>query len=141
MRIIKSIVIVIAMLTAGLPLSAQQYVDIFKLIPGSTPINEFKNNTSSARLNSAYAELTLPISINENNTAITGFTSDILQTKLFSGGLTEKFGSFTLKLGDNYLFNEHWSGTIIVLPKIASDFLKVGNEDLQLGALGFMKYN
>jgi len=45
-----------------------------------------------------------------------------------------------LNLGFKYQHSEKWSGTYVLLPKIASDFDNIGSNDFQIGALAILDY-
>lgn len=136
----KRITLLLSFLICSTGYFAQNYIDLLKLNASTTPLNTFDTSTSKTVLNLIEADLTIPIKINDQFSLITGVIYENLQTKLFENEKMKNFGSSTLKLGVNRQFNDHWSGTLVLLPKIASDFVKIGNKDFQLGAIALLKY-
>ena len=45
-----------------------------------------------------------------------------------------------LNLGVKLKHSDKWTGTYLILPKIASDFENIGRQDLQLGGLALLGY-
>ena len=121
-------------------MNAQNYIDILKLSGSTTPPNTFDTSNSKTRIHEIVADLTVPVKINEHLSLLSGVIYENIQTKLFADGAKLSFGSTTLKLGVNKQFNALWSGTGVLLPKIASDYKVIDNKDFQIGAIAFMKY-
>ena len=119
---------------------SQNYVDVLKLSGITTPDNVFDSSSVKTKITEINADLTVPIKVNTNTTIITGLIYETIETKLFSDATAKRFGSTTLKIGANKVFNEKWSGTLIALPKIASDYQSWSNKDFQMGAIGIMKF-
>ncbi len=119
---------------------AQNYVDVLKVNVSTTPFNTFDSSTSQTKINHIDVDLTVPIKINERLSIISGAIFESMQTKLFANDNIKTFGSSTLKLGANKQFNNNWSGTMVLLPKIASDYKNIAAKDFQMGAIGIMKY-
>lgn len=120
-------------------LVAQQYVDILKLNVNTSPYNTFKNSTSKSMLNEMSADLSIPVKINERFTFLSGFIYEDINTKLFEDGELKNFGALTLKVGMNKQLNDKWSTTLVLLPKLSSDFGPLQSKDFQLGAISIWK--
>lgn len=118
---------------------SQNYIDLFKVNVNTTPYNAFDTSSVKTKVNEIMADLTLPIKLNDKTTFITGVIYESIQTKIYEDGDIKSFGSSTIKLGLNNKFNEKLSGTLVLLPKIASDYKSIGNKDFQLGAIGILK--
>ena len=71
---------------------------------------------------------------------LSGIIYENIQTKLFEDGNYVSLSSVTLKVGMNKVFSEKWSGTAVLLPKLASDFIRVGQKDFQMGGIALMKF-
>ena len=54
-------------------------------------------------------------------------TSDSFDTNRNQESIT----GLTLKIGSNIKHNDKWSGTYVFLPKVSSDFKKIGQKDFQ----------
>ncbi|SRX52434.1 DUF6268 family outer membrane beta-barrel protein [Aequorivita sp. CIP111184] len=120
-------------------ISAQEYVDIFRIGYGQTLNNNFEAVDSSTNVKSFEAGLTFPIVINENQALITGadFSSNNLQ--LFPEAEYTSLYSTNLKLGLASTWSEKWSTTIVLLPKIASDYKNISSDDFYLGGFALLK--
>ena len=118
----------------------QNYIEIFKINGNTTPYNSFDTSSSKTKINQLDVDLTVPIKLNDKLSIITGIIYEDIKAKLFEDGEIKRFGSTTIKLGANKKFNDKWAGTLVALPKIASDYLQISNKDFQLGALGLFKY-
>lgn len=121
-------------------LSSQNYVDLLKVSANTTPDNTFDTSNAKTKIVQIDADLTVPIKINERLSIISGIIYESIQTKLFADDNVKSFGSTTLKIGANKQFNDVWSGTAVLLPKIASDYKSIGNKDFQMGAIALLKY-
>ena len=119
---------------------SQNYIDIFKVNANTSSLNKFDTSSSTTRVDEFAADLTIPIKINTKTSVISGVINENIQTKLFADGNTKTFSAITLKMGMNRVFNDKWSGTAMLLPKLASDFASIGNKDFQMGAIALMKY-
>ncbi len=126
-----------------LPLSlcAQDYVDLVKIGYGSTLNNDFDGSPSSTNVTSLEADLTVPIVINDNNAIITGAIFSRNRLQLFPNGLTASLYSTALKLGIASTYNERWSSTIVLLPKLASDYWNPSEDDFYIGGFASLKYH
>jgi uncharacterized protein DUF6268 len=118
---------------------AQDYVDLFKIGYGETFNNNFEGSSSSTRVKSLEADLTFPVVLNEKNALITGaaFTRNNLQ--LFPEAEFTTLYSTTLKLGLASTYNDKWSSTIVLLPKIASDYKNISGNDFYFGGFAVLK--
>jgi hypothetical protein len=119
---------------------AQDYVDLVKLNFNTTSPSRFKNSTVTTRIREIDAEATLPLRINATTNFITGFIYENINCRLTTVDTDETFGSAALKLGINKIHSEKWSGTYMLLPKLASDFNGFTKKDFQFGAVALMKY-
>ncbi len=124
----------------SITLQAQSYVDVLKLNTNTTSLNKFDTSSSSTRLNELSLDLSAPIKLDEQNVIITGFIYENINTKLFENDSYYNFSSISLKLGFNKIMNDRWAYSIVLLPKLASDFKKLNRKDFQMGAIGILKY-
>ncbi len=120
--------------------AAQNYIDIARFQYSTTPLNRFENSSSSTRLKELGLDVTLPIVINSSDAFLTGLICERMQTKLFEGGPIETFSSVGVRIGLSKKYSERWSGTYLLIPKLASDFSNVTRRDAQTGAIAMMKY-
>jgi Domain of unknown function (DUF6268) len=105
----------------------------------TTSQNSFDSSTSKGKINEMVADITIPFKLKPKLALLTGINFEHFRTKLFSSDDPKNFSSVTLKSGFNIQFSEKWSGTLLLLPKIASDFVTIRKNDFQIGGIGFMK--
>lgn len=119
---------------------SQNYIDLLKINAGTTPLNTFDSSGTASVLNEYGVDVTLPIKINDNTAFLTGFGYENFQTKLFTQQHTQSLSAIALKLGLSHNFNEKLSTTVVLLPKLATNFGPITGKDFQVGALAFFKY-
>lgn len=119
--------------------NAQNYVDIFKVGYAETFNNNFENSESNTNVASFEASLTFPIVLNEKNALITGADISTNHLQLFpESGYTTLY-STNIKLGLASTLSKKWSTTVVFLPKIASDYGNITNDDLYFGGFAVLK--
>lgn len=118
----------------------QKYVDIAKLYYGITPQNNFVNSDSSTRLKELGFDVTLPVLINSTDAILTGLIYERIQTKFFESDPEVTISVTGLRIGLSKKHSDAWSGTYLLIPKLASDFKNIGRKDFQLGAIALLKY-
>ncbi|WP_347373476.1 DUF6268 family outer membrane beta-barrel protein [Aequorivita sp. Q41] len=118
---------------------SQEYVDIFRLNYGQTFNNNFEGVTSSTYVKSFEAGLTFPVVINEKHAIITGADFSRNNLQLFPDTEFVSLYSTNIKLGMASTWSEKWSTTIVLLPKIASDYNHISSDDFYLGGFAVLK--
>ncbi|MCW8981513.1 MULTISPECIES: DUF6268 family outer membrane beta-barrel protein [Altibacter] len=144
--------ILLVALLLPLCLHAQEYVDLIRIGYGQTFNNTYVDAPGNTFVKSFEADITLPVVLNEKHAFITGiaFSRNNLQlypktdADIFYFGVGKNnFASLystTLKLGLASAYNDVWSSTIVLLPKIASDYEKITGDDFYFGGLALLKY-
>ncbi|MCG2420132.1 DUF6268 family outer membrane beta-barrel protein [Aequorivita sp. F47161] len=129
-------------LTFLLPLfvSSQEYVDLFRIGYGQTFNNNFEGTNSSTFVKSFEVGLTFPVVLNENHALITGADFSRNNLQLFPEAEFTSLYSTNLKLGMASNWSEKWSSTIILLPKIASDYKNISSDEFYLGGFAVLKF-
>lgn len=128
------------LLLVSLNAASQQYVDLLKVGYGQTFNNDFVETQRSTNVSSLEIDLTIPVVINENNAFITGVSFSTNSLELAPDAQTTTLYSTILKLGLATTFNDTWSSTLVVLPKVASDYNAVKSDDFYFGGFGLLKY-
>ncbi|MES2516242.1 MAG: DUF6268 family outer membrane beta-barrel protein [Bacteroidota bacterium] len=118
---------------------SQNYVDLLKVNAGTTPINTFDSSGNASVLNEYGLDANVPLKINECTTFLTGLSYENFQTKLFPEQKVQSLSGLALKLGVSHNFNEKLTGTLILLPKLSTNFGRIGHKDFQMGGIAFMK--
>ncbi|MBK5214722.1 MAG: hypothetical protein JJE55_13785 [Flavobacteriaceae bacterium] len=118
---------------------AQEYVDIFRIGYGQTFNNNFEAVNSDTNVKSFEVGFTFPVVINKNHALITGadFSSNNLQ--LFPEVEYTSLYSTNLKLGLASTWSEKWSTTVVLLPKVASDYKNISGDDFYFGGFALLK--
>ena len=119
---------------------AQEYVDLLKIGYGQTFNNDFEAANANTYVKSFEADLTYPVVIHEKHALITGLNFSRNNLELFPGADFTSLYSTTLKLGLASTFNEKWSSTLVLLPKIASDYKEITGADFYFGGIALLKY-
>jgi hypothetical protein len=119
---------------------AQEYIDLLRSDYSISPNNYFEDSLVNTNLQEINVDVTLPVKINEQLALLTGVTCENISASFDHGKRTSSVTGLTLKLGANIKHNDKWSGTYMLLPKIASDFKRISSRDLQVGAAILMKY-
>lgn len=118
---------------------SQEYADIFRIGYGQTFNNNFEGTESSTNVNSFEAGLTFPVVLNENHALITGADFSINNLQLFPNAEYTNLYSTNIKLGLASTWSEKWSTTIVLLPKIASDYKNISTDDFYFGGFALLK--
>ena len=119
---------------------SQEYVDIFRIGYGETFNNNFEGGDSATYVKSFEAGLTLPIVLNENHALITGADFSRNNLQLFPGAQYTSLYSTNIKVGLASTLSEKWSSTIVLLPKIASDYKSISGDDFYFGGFALLKF-
>ncbi|PKA82813.1 hypothetical protein ATE92_0952 [Ulvibacter sp. MAR_2010_11] len=119
---------------------AQEYVDLIKIGYGQTFNNGYVDVEGSTFVKSVEADLTFPVVVNDNHAIITGAAYSRNNLELFPEANFTSLHSTTLKLGLASTYTEKWSSTIVLLPKIASDYKHITGRDFYFGGLALLKY-
>ena len=118
----------------------QDYVDLFRMGYGRSLNNNFEGSSGSTDVSTFEADLTFPVVLSKNLTLITGGSFNKNRLQLFPNSEYVNLFSTALKLGLASTFSEKWSSTIVLLPKLASDYKTISSNDLYLGGFAVVKY-
>jgi len=117
---------------------SQNYLDLVNLSYTNTPNNTFENSDSKTTIEEFALELNFPIKLNDKTVLLTSFYGNKTNLQLDFNTLNESLNVMGLGLGINKTFNEKWSGTFIVFPKLAADKLSFSGDNMQLGFLALI---
>lgn len=118
---------------------AQEYVDLLRIGYGKTFNNDFEGTDSSTYVKSFEADLTIPFVLNENHALITGLSFSRNNLQLFPNDEFTSLYSTAFKIGLASTLDERWSTTIVLLPKIASDYENISSDDFYFGGFALLK--
>ena len=119
---------------------AQNYVELAKFYYSNTALNSFEQSDSSTRVKELGLDITVPLLINKSDAILTGLIYERIETKLFEADPAVTFSVAGLRVGLSKKHSEKWSGTYLLVPKLASDFQEITWKDFQLGGIALLKY-
>jgi hypothetical protein len=111
----------------------QNYFDLANVSYTNTPSNNFEISNGSTTVEEFALELNFPIPINEKTILLTGFFGNRTTLSLDANAPKTTLNQLRLNIGLNKTFNEKWSATFMLLPKIVSDEVSFSNDNIQLG--------
>ena len=123
---------------------SQDYVDLLKIGYGQTFNNNFEGSDASTHVTSFDLDFTYPVILNKNNVLVTGLIFIENEVQLYPStdiyhSPFNKLYSTTLKMGLSSKFNNKWSSTIVLLPKVASDYKIITKKDFFMGGFAILK--
>lgn len=119
--------------------NAQDYVDIFKLSLNNTTLGNLDNDYETS-VNNLNMEVYYPKKLSDKAVLLTGFTVENTRLNLFQGAERTSLTMTRLNIGMKYQHSEKWSGTYVLLPKLASDFENINSNAFQFGGLAVLDY-
>lgn len=119
--------------------SAQDYVDLLRIGYGYSPSKNFEGVDIGTKIQTIEGGLTIPVVLNKNHALITGVDFSMNHLQLFPEAPATNLYSSTLKLGLASTWSDKWSTTIVLLPKLASDYIHLSNKDFYMGMFAVLK--
>lgn len=126
-------------LLGAFQVTAQDYVDLVRIGYGQTFDTDFEGTQSSTDVKSLDVSLTVPIPLSEKQVFITGADFTKARLQLFPEASFTSLYSTTLKLGLATTYSEKWSSTIVLLPKLASNYSSITSNDFFIGGFAVAK--
>jgi len=114
---------------------SQNYFDIVNLSYTNTLPNDFEISKDQTTVEELALELNFPILINEKTILLTGLFANKTKVKLDANMPSSNLNVLGLNFGINKIFSDKWSVTFMVFAKIASDKIKLSNDNQQLALL------
>lgn len=134
----KKILFLFAFLISVSIASAQDYLDVLKASYHNTTLGNVDNDEETDVTN-ANIEMYFPLPITGDITMITGFTYENTRLSLNNSPSRTNLIMTRLNLGVKLDHGNKWSGTYVALPKFASDFNEIGDNDFQMGGLALLE--
>jgi len=119
--------------------SAQNYIDLVRLNFSNTSMEDVKE-TFETNISNVNLEFLYPTPINDKTILITGLTAENTGLNLAAGVPSEGLTMIRLNLGAKIFHSKKWTGTYLLLPKVASNFEDLGSRDFQFGAIALLEY-
>lgn len=120
--------------------SAQQYVDVADISYSKTGVTPYRNSDKSTIISIFDSKILLPIVLNDKTAVITGFDFNIKNFQLYPDSNFNTLYYTRLKLGFTTQYSEKWSGIYVLLPILASNYKKIGTDDIYLGGIAVLTY-
>ena len=134
----KQLIFCLVFLT--ITLIAQEYVDVFKFGYSYSDQAKFKDTNENTSIKAFNGALTLPIELSSKHVFLTGvdFSSHNLWLSPEYNQSTTIYNTI-VKVGLATTFTEKWSTTLVLLPKIASDYKTISGDDFNFGIYAIAK--
>ncbi|MFB0904443.1 MAG: DUF6268 family outer membrane beta-barrel protein, partial [Nonlabens sp.] len=124
--------------------SAQNYLDLARLNVSNTSMETLKGEEGRAvhetNITNFNFEFLYPTPINDKTILITGITVENTGLSLTAETSSESLTMTRINLGAKISHSSNWTGTYLLLPKIASNFEDLGGADFQFGAIALLEY-
>jgi hypothetical protein len=114
---------------------SQNYFDILNLTYINTPQNNFEVSNDKTNVEEFNIEFNFPIVVKKKTTLLTGLYANKTSVNLDANTNNYNLSMLGLNLGVYKTFNDKWSATFMVYPKLASDKLKLSSDNFQFGFL------
>ncbi|MGB0525857.1 MAG: DUF6268 family outer membrane beta-barrel protein [Flammeovirgaceae bacterium] len=137
----QTIGIVLFLLVLTSNLLGQSYFDLVSVRYQQTPKTAYKEQNGDVQINELKASLVLPIPLKNKNTLLVGLAYGRLdldqnfEQSVTDHPISHQFQSIALQLGMVKNLNEKTKLTLMLIPKLASDFEELSSKDFQLGGL------
>ena len=119
---------------------AQSYVDVVKVNYSNVINANFEGTNAETNLSVFNAALTVPIPITEKTAFITGVDFVHRDLDLFPNQFSRTLAGLSFKAGVSLTHSDRWSGTYILLPKIASEDLAIEGDTFFIGGAALLKF-
>ena len=113
----------------------QNYFDIVNIAYTNTPKTDFEISNEQITVEELALELNFPIIINDKTVLLTGLFGNKTSVNLNANMPRTNLNVLGLNLGINKTFNDTWSATFMVFPKIASDQIEFTGDNVQVAFL------
>ena len=137
---IKISVLLIVVSLAAQSMSAQDYIDLFKINYTNVPSAGFEESEEETEVSMFDIGLTYPIKLNDEVAIITGLDYTQQSLELGPNAITNTLNMLRLKVGINIKHSDKVSGTYVLLPRISSEDLHTDGNHFFFGGLALLKY-
>jgi hypothetical protein len=135
----RIIVLFFFLVKSGPSLLAQDYIDLATFSYTTALNRSFEDTSEDRAIQEWNLNLDFPIVLDPKNALITGITAGSIGVGLYPSTMPRTtLYSLGLRLGWNTTYSEQWSGTYLLMPKVASDFSSGLSRGKQLGAIGLL---
>ncbi len=119
--------------------SAQEYLDLASFSYTTSFNSNVLDEDRDTSIQEWSLNVDLPLVLDEETALIFGLGSNKIDVELIpSPQPATEFYSINLRLGINRVFSERWTGTFLLIPKVASDFKSGFRKGNQIGAVALL---
>ncbi|MEJ1240657.1 DUF6268 family outer membrane beta-barrel protein [Chryseolinea sp. T2] len=121
-----------------IPLSSrgQDYIDLIRINYSRSGYTRFEGTDNKTRIVDFGVDTNVPIPVNNHVTFLSGLTYEAVDTKLYRDENAHTLQIAGLKLGINFIPDKRrWMATILMLPRVSTDFTNLNRHCLQMGGL------
>ncbi|NER11327.1 hypothetical protein SAMN06265375_103317 [Muriicola jejuensis] len=121
--------------------SAQEYLDLASFSYTTSFNSNVLDEDRDTSIQEWSLNVDLPLVLDEETALIFGLGSNKIDVELIPSPqpATELY-SINLRLGINRVFSEKWTGTFLLIPKVASDFTSGFRKGNQIGAVALLSF-
>lgn len=117
---------------------AQNYLDVLKISHGTTTMGNIEN-ADETQVSNTLVDALYPFPVTAKTVIVGGFTYENTRLGLQHTDLRSNLIMTRANFGIKQEHGKGWTGTYVVLPKLASDFENLGGDDFQLGAIALLE--
>jgi len=117
---------------------SQNYFDIVNFTYTNTPPTDFEISNAPTTVEELALELNFPIVINDKTILLNGLFANKTKVDLDANMNNSSLDVLGLNFGVNRTFDDKWSATFMAFSKLASDKIRLSNNNLQLGFLALL---
>ncbi|TVZ52886.1 DUF6268 family outer membrane beta-barrel protein [Dokdonia sp. Hel_I_53] len=139
-RYTKSLPLAIFLFAFAKAITAQSYVDLVKFNYGSIINAGYENSDEHTDISLINGTITLPIPVTEDVAIITGAEFISQNLSLSPNAFETNISSIALRAGLSWKHSDKWSGTYVLIPKMAGEELNFEGDNFFLGAIALLKY-
>jgi hypothetical protein len=120
-------------------LQAQDYIDIASFSYTTALNRSFEDTAEDTAIQEWNFNLDVPLVLSPKNALIAGISAGSIKVGLYPSSMpSTKLYALSLRLGINTTYSERWTGTYLIIPKVASDFTSGFSRGKQIGAIGLL---
>ncbi len=138
----KVLLLSVALLSISM-LQAQDYLDIARLNIGNTTLQNIEDAESGSEFETQATNVNLeflyPTPLNKKTVLITGFTYENTTLQVGPAIAHDNLSMTRLNLGVKMYHSRKWTGTYLILPKLAGNYEDIGGNDFQIGVIALLE--
>lgn len=135
----KVLLLTIAILSVSIS-QAQDYLDIARLNIGNTTLENIdEDDDFETQATNVNLEFLYPTPLSKKTVMITGFTFENTTLRVSPFLTHDNLTMTRLNLGVKVYHSRKWTGTYLILPKLAGNYEEIGGNDFQIGVIALLE--